>query len=88
VAADAASGSGFAQRAQQAWRGAAYRSWQGRQTTPSQPSPHSAQVDGSRRRSTAIGQRWMGRLSGRDKRKRLVIGSFPYKPVHSRHYLI
>jgi hypothetical protein len=50
-------GSGFAQRAQQAPRGGANWAQQGAHTTPSQPSPHSAQVDGNRCRTTAIGRR-------------------------------
>jgi len=50
-------GSGFAQRAQHALRGGANWAQQGGHTTPSQPSPHSAQVDGKRCRTTAIGRR-------------------------------
>ncbi len=85
---DDEAGSGFAQRAQHGPRGAANWAQQGGHTTPSQPSPHSAQVDGSRCRTTAIGRRRKnnGKLGG--KRRRSVIGLFVDKQVHCRHYLI
>jgi hypothetical protein len=87
-----AAGSGFAQRAQHGPRGAANRAQQGGQTTPSQPSPHSAQVDGNSTRTAAIGRRRsangrrIGKRSGR--RRRSVIGLLVDKQVHCRHYLI
>jgi len=87
---------GFAQRAQHASRGPANWLQQGRHTTPSQPSPHSAQVDGSSTRTAAIGRRrsssgqfcvqLSGQLSG--KLGRSIIGLFVDKQVHCRHYLI
>jgi hypothetical protein len=91
-----AAGSGFAQRAQHGPRGAANRAQQGRQTTPSQPSPHSAQVDGNSTRTAAIGRRRSanGKLGGRrigkrsGRRRRSVIGLLVDKQVHCRHYLI
>ena len=87
-----AAGSGFAQRAQQAPRGGANWAQQGGHTTPSQPSPHSAQVDGSSRRTTAIGRRrsLIGKLIGKlgGKCRRSVIGLFVDKQVHCRQYLI
>ena len=86
--ADDEAGSGFAQRAQHGPRGAANWAQQGGHTTLSQPSPHSAQVDGSSRRTTAIGRRRKnnGKLGG--KCRRSVIGLFVDKQVHCRHYLI
>jgi hypothetical protein len=97
--ADDEAGSGFAQRAQHGPRGAANWAQQGGHTTPSQPSPHSAQVDGSRCRTTAMGRRRSnnGKLIGNSvttqwqlsgKPGQSVIGLFVDKQVHCRHYLI